>query len=420
MGLARANDVAPKKAGKKKAAPAPIDYASIEHPYVVLLNKKLRSLKKKQEKIKSLEESIAGSNKTLNEQQLEVLANKPFVEKMAAELESLRAVFVETLTNPEAAPAEEPTSTETEEPAPVESTAQVAMVEDKIPATTADVVVEPEVVVVAATEEEKLEYVAEILKLLHAVSLHQALGHDVPIALDYFVKVLVGGTRPPAEVSFAENLAESMEEAKRFLTKSEKVLACDMSYQDLRDAVDRLVNPVRAAEPPAPEFTINFFAEPDEPAAQETNTVPEDEKAVATDDVATPDTTETPEPVVEVAPKSFAAATSSKRPNSGNRRRNNSPRNNATTTAPPAEGTEKPKAPRRQYKPKATPDAAASPAAPVDAAPKPRGPRPSSGNANKPSSSSPSPTGEGAKSGGAKAPRRSRQRGGPKKESETP
>ncbi|KDO31587.1 hypothetical protein SPRG_03516 [Saprolegnia parasitica CBS 223.65] len=409
MGLARATTTNDKKANnKKKAAPAPIDYAAIEHPYVVLLNKKLRSLKKKQEKIKSLEESMVGSNKTLNEQQLEVLANKTLVEKMYAELEALRVLFVETTILPEA-------SAKVETPADAEPVVEdvVAVVEDvaevkeeTVPAPTAPAVETHDL------EEEKMEYVGEILKLLHAVSLHQALGHDVPIALDYFVKVLMGGTRPPAEVAFKENLAESMVEAKRYLTQSEKVLVCDMSYHDLREAVDRLVNPVRVAEPVVEAPQINFFAEPDVvidvPVADAT--------PVVADDVTTPQDGQVSVPEESTAPvKSFAAAACGKRPSSGNRRKN-SPRNNAPATAPSvdASAAEKPKQPRRQYKPKATTEAAQA----AGEAPKPRPQR----SANKPSSSSPSPTGESAKGGATKssAPRRPRQPRGPKKESETP
>ncbi|EQC37111.1 hypothetical protein SDRG_05338 [Saprolegnia diclina VS20] len=413
MGLARATTTTnDKKAnGKKKAAPAPIDYAAIEHPYVVLLNKKLRSLKKKQEKIKSLEESMVGSNKTLNEQQLEVLANKTLVEKMYAELEALRVVFVETTILPAAS-------------AKVEAPVEAEPVVEDVVAVVENVVEDEEETAPAPTtpavethdlEEEKMEYVGEILKLLHAVSLHQALGHDVPIALDYFVKVLMGGTRPPAEVAFKENLAESLVEAKRYLTQSEKVLACDMSYHDLREAVDRLVNPVRVAEAVVEVPQINFFAEPDAVAE-----VPvADETPAVANDVAAPQDVQEPVPEEAAAPtKSFAAAAGGKRPSSGNRRKN-SPRNNAPATVPAADANaaEKPKQSRRQYKPKATPTEASAASA-AGEAPKARPQR----SATKPSSSSPSPTGESAKSGAAKssAPRRPRQPRGPKKESETP
>ncbi|OQR94219.1 hypothetical protein THRCLA_08218 [Thraustotheca clavata] len=406
MGMARANDSTVKKSSKKKAAPAPIDFTAIDHPYVVLLNKKLRSLKKKQEKIKVLEESLVGSTKTLNEQQLEVLANKPFVEKMTVELEGLRQLFVETTLLKETQEKQDDNTLKVEEPIVEKEVPEEPKSEEEQENVKAETeAVDPELVapVVQVSEDEKLQYVAEILKLLHAVSMHQALGHDVPIALDYFVKVLMGGTRPPAEVSFVENLDESIEEAKRYLDNSDKVLACDMSYRDLREAIEKLVNPPVKETAPVEEVPhINFFAEPDEPEENAANDVENETLEVildaAIDEVVViveeGEVVQEPNPEDPSQPKTFASATANKRPHSGHRRHKTSPRNAHST-----ENGDKPKQPRRQYKPKVVSDA-------TDSKPRPQ---------RAPKASSSSPSAEGSKL----KPRRPRTRG-PKKESETP
>lgn len=82
--------------------------------------------------------------------------------------------------------------------------------------------------------------VQDLLKTLHVVNLHQALGKEVPMVLDFFSKVLLGNTRPVAEVSFEENLAESLDEAKKYVQRSDKIMACDSTYNDLREIVDAL------------------------------------------------------------------------------------------------------------------------------------------------------------------------------------
>lgn len=91
-------------------------------------------------------------------------------------------------------------------------------------------------------EKKSFADVYELLKTLHVVNLHQALGKEVPMVLDFFSKVLLGNTRPPAELSYEENLMDSLEEAKKYLTDSDKVFACDTTYSGLRASVDQLAN----------------------------------------------------------------------------------------------------------------------------------------------------------------------------------
>lgn len=169
--------------------------------------------------------------------------------------------------------------------------------------------------------------VEELLKTLHVVTLHQALGKDVPMVLDFFSKVLMGNTRPPAELSYTENLTESLEQAKKYLANSDELFACDMSYAGLREIVDGLdksaaIPAIEAAEVEDAEDApvekqsaselpqINFFTdsqlEPEEIATAEIDAPAEDEivEQVAPEEVITEVTVETItiEETVTVAP----------------------------------------------------------------------------------------------------------------------
>lgn len=113
-------------------------------------------------------------------------------------------------------------------------------------------------------------HVQDLLKTLHVVNLHQALGKDIPMVLDFFSKVLLGNTRPVAEISFEDNLAESLDEAKKYLQRSDKIMACDSTYKDLREIVEKLSQlDVLAEVVESPEATpaaeklpeINFFTD---------------------------------------------------------------------------------------------------------------------------------------------------------------
>lgn len=118
----------------------------------------------------------------------------------------------------------------------VELVAPIETTEEEAP-------VEAPVAVESKSEEKPLdafEHVEDLLKTLHVVNLYNALGKEIPMVLDFFAKVLLGNTRPPAELSYEENLAESLEEARKYLLRSDKIVACDMSYRNLRDLVEHL------------------------------------------------------------------------------------------------------------------------------------------------------------------------------------
>ncbi|CAI5700644.1 unnamed protein product [Peronospora effusa] len=214
----------------------------LDHPYLSVLYKRIRSHRKKLEKIKGLAHAQANEGKVLNAQQLELMSNKAPLEKLVVELEMLREQFVVVYSQELEQKQQQKQQKAAVEPV-AEETGQVKEKEDVEQEKRAQEV-ENDVQVVKETVEKVENYanVYELLKTLHVVNLHQSLGKEVPMVLDFFSKMLLGNTRPPAEVSYEENLIESLEEAKKYLMRSDKVFACDTTYNSLRAFVDELAN----------------------------------------------------------------------------------------------------------------------------------------------------------------------------------
>uniref|UniRef100_K3X1N0 Uncharacterized protein n=1 Tax=Globisporangium ultimum (strain ATCC 200006 / CBS 805.95 / DAOM BR144) TaxID=431595 RepID=K3X1N0_GLOUD len=243
--------------------------ATIDHPYLSFLHKRIRSYKKKLEKIKSLETARSEEGKVLNVQQLELVGTKFAMEKLVSEFESLREQFIEVYLQEEATKKAE----QEQRIAAAAAAAQVSEVAASEPAeeeVAAPVDTKTEEANAIDTTQDAFVYVQDLLKTLHVVNLHQALGKEIPMVLDYFSKVLLGNTRPVAEISFADNLEESLDEAKKYLQRSDKVAACDMTYKDLREIVDKLSQLDVLAEVVAPQEEapvaeelpqINFFTD---------------------------------------------------------------------------------------------------------------------------------------------------------------
>ncbi|KAI9916966.1 hypothetical protein PsorP6_018198 [Peronosclerospora sorghi] len=224
----------------------------VDHPYFSVLYKRIRTHRKKLEKIKSLEQAQAKEGKVLNAQQLELMSNKARLEKLVAELEMLRDQFVGVY-NQELAQKQQHAS-ETSGTLTTEGSEQIQVRnerEEKVVQEAEMQTVEKETQAMMATtgqtrmeqaNAEDMANVYELLKALHVVNLYQALGKEVPIVLDFFSKLLLGNTRPPAEVSYEENLFESLEEAKKYLMKSDKLFACDTTYSGLHALVNQLAS----------------------------------------------------------------------------------------------------------------------------------------------------------------------------------
>ncbi|TDH72047.1 hypothetical protein CCR75_001270 [Bremia lactucae] len=215
---------------------------SVDHPYLSVLYKRIRSHRKKLEKIKSLEQAQLQEGKVLNAQQLDLMSNKATLEKLVAELEMLREQFIGVFSEEldlkkqlETKDAIVADVTQSEEDQHVIEKINVAAESEK---ETQELQEE----VASAVKETDYTDVYELLKTLHVVNLHQVLNKEVPMVLDFFSKVLLGKTRPPAELSYDENLMESLEEAKKYLMKSDKTFACDTTYCELKAFVDKFAS----------------------------------------------------------------------------------------------------------------------------------------------------------------------------------
>ncbi|KAK1930399.1 hypothetical protein P3T76_014070 [Phytophthora citrophthora] len=216
---------------------------TVDHPYLSVLYKRIRSHRKKLEKIKGLETAQQQEGKKLNAQQIELMGNKASLEKLVVELEMLReqfiGVFAEEMEQKKKKESEEEIVAVEEVAEKKEEVEEVQEQEEtvgELQGETENIQEEIE------QKTEEFANVFELLKTLHLVNLHQALGKEVPMVLDFFSKVLLGNTRPPAELSYVENLLESLEEAKKYLTDSDKVFACDTTYSELRAFVDQLAS----------------------------------------------------------------------------------------------------------------------------------------------------------------------------------
>ena len=243
-----------------------------DNDVILILHKKIRSLKKKLEKIQSLESNLK-DGKILNQQQQDVVGNKRYVVKCLTEFESMKESMmnlvltnenIERKTNENEKENVEieilSTSVEmqTMEMKTVEKETQVEMkmkeeasLVSKMMSCQVEEVKQDDVNRNSKKDISKSDDVAQLLRLMHAVTWQQAMGYPVPTPLDFFVKVLLGTTRPPAEVAFEDNLATSIEQAELYLRRNSSIVAGDFSYEQLWETVQEMGN--------APTF--NFFAE---------------------------------------------------------------------------------------------------------------------------------------------------------------
>ncbi|EEY54485.1 uncharacterized protein PITG_08138 [Phytophthora infestans T30-4] len=322
-----------------------ISNLTVDHPYLSVLYKRIRSHRKKLEKIKSLELAQLEEGKKPNAQQLELMGSKSTLEKLVAELEMLREQFVgvytEEMEKKKAVEAEEETTAPVKPVEEKEESETIAEQEELTPEGEQETQeVQETAQQVVEDKEQDFARVFELLKTLHVVNLHQALGKEVPMVLDFFSKVLLGNTRPPAELSYEENLMESLEEAKKYLTASDKLFACDTTYSGLRTLETSDVPVVPAEINTMPQ--ISFFTESQlEEEAEQTEVTAQS---------------------VPAAPLSFAAVTagvtsertpsppqkSSRRRGQGRWREKNSNSNSGNKSGSPTNGGKprRPRAPR--------------------------------------------------------------------------
>ncbi|CCI41035.1 unnamed protein product [Albugo candida] len=192
----------------------------IQHPYLDFIQKRKRSYKKKLDKITILEAARA-DGKVLNEQQKELVSGKPMLERLLLELDMVRDQFIELETDKH--PICDLESPRILDKDPIDP-----------PIQTADSTV--------GDNGDEHHAIEDLLEVLHIVDSYRGLQQNIPTVLDYYSQVLLGKTRPPAELSFEENLVESVAVALRYAQKSDMVFACDTTYAQLNGIVTQLVS----------------------------------------------------------------------------------------------------------------------------------------------------------------------------------
>lgn len=232
----------PKRKGKKQSKEGIQDKKELDdfmllienHPHVVFIHKRMRSYKKKLEKIKSLEQGT----KRLNEQQVELVQSKHVIEKMLNELLAVKEQFILSYTDELAASKNEQ---EKKDPDKGENEEKDLKNERKERKYMSEQCESPCFIKEEGKQvTDEFYHVETLLKSLHLVHFYHLNGKELPKVLDYFTKVVLGTTRPFAELNYMDNFMESMAEATRFLCESEKIFACDTSYKYLRQMVDQL------------------------------------------------------------------------------------------------------------------------------------------------------------------------------------
>jgi hypothetical protein len=242
--------------------------SSEDDGFMKVLDKKLRGLRKKLDKIKSLEASEK-EGKTLNEQQKGVLENKSEYEKFYQEYEGLKEAYLESkkVSVAEASGGEGDSAVvKADEGAKQKGEHNV---EIKSEATSMSPKDSNLTVDVGGNGDDSTD-IERILRLLHTVQQCQALATPVPGPLYLFSKVLCGAMKSPLEVDFGENLAESVEQARLFLHGSQTEVQNGISYAQLEDLVLEMVAEpeVAVAAPPSPAAA----AEPEDTAEVPTAT----------------------------------------------------------------------------------------------------------------------------------------------------
>lgn len=244
-----------------------------ENPYLAVVNRKARNLRKKLASIAKAEAQLL-TGKALNEEQLVLLASKPSVERAISDIDIIRVQLEDVAKDLVKIKIVE---TPQEEVVIVEVPPAPEIVEQIVIST------EPEVVVVEQRQplfDEQyinslvLAQVHKLIKTLHVCSRYQSItGTSLPADVDYFGKCLLGMT---SIGDFQDALQQSVRNATLFLDPvlgSQHEAIRGMNFVELAELIDQLASHVDTgsnnsmesflnalASPPSNVPEINFFA----------------------------------------------------------------------------------------------------------------------------------------------------------------
>ncbi|CAM9382990.1 unnamed protein product, partial [Phaeothamnion confervicola] len=296
---------------------------TFENPYLAVVSKRLRGLRKKLEKIRK-NEALAGTGK-LNEEQKQLLSSRGEVERAIKEADQLRTQLEEVaqkevedqaardeelakataaapslLPPPPPPPPPEHAETQTESKERPTADAQVATDLDgpaaeaalaaatalpplntnaqmqtaaaaaattAAPPSSAPLAAATSKAAIAAAAAEAVRAALErLLRLLHVVQRSEGAGIAVPSEVSFLAKVLLGKTVPPELAGFLTCLERSVEAATAYCDDGAaaraRTVVHGVTNGDIESAVAGLCASLLAHEvpaPAAPEF--NFFAD---------------------------------------------------------------------------------------------------------------------------------------------------------------
>ena len=175
------------------------------NPYIILVSKRLRNLKKKEKKIIEVD-SLRQSGKILIEDQLAILASRQYVERNIEDLESIKNSMEEIWKEEQEKLVSPPVVTNVSIQVDVPS-----------PPPPPPPVVEP-IQIPIKTEPIAIEEIGakvrQILRALHVYQVYTKTGKPLPPALVFFSQSLLGLT---SVQSFADTLDSSVRTAGLFL-----------------------------------------------------------------------------------------------------------------------------------------------------------------------------------------------------------
>lgn len=245
-----------------------IEHVRVENPYVAVVAKKYRNMKKKVEKVTKLENEL-NSGKELNSDQLQSISTRGELERSLADLESIMCQLLEvsnrdttgelvgaqtkaweTVTSD--VDASEVCSSQCEGQTVSASEATNALSSSSVCLHTGSV---------DGIDHSEIENIRKLLEVLHVCSNYNARvtdGSSLPPELDYFGKSLLGQT---SVAGYSEALDKSCDSAVRYVTGSSSEIIKSVTYTDMHRMVSELAARIGGNSEPDAHTVISVTAD---------------------------------------------------------------------------------------------------------------------------------------------------------------
>lgn len=256
-----------------------------ENPYVAVVARKYRNLKKKLDKILKAEDAHKTSGKALNQDQLELIASKPSIEKALADVDSIKVQLEEvakeeSLKNITTQPVTSNSTSQTKTPDLLEVSTETIQIETQTIQTqsethhSVDVATGSETTTPTTTSNQDIKsdfyvkhlqnQIFKLLQVLHVCARYTSTtGQPLPPDVEFFGMSLLGKT---SISGFQDTLLQSTRSALLYLDSEEaprNEVSRGISFSQIAAFVDQLT--LDMGPTPASGPTLNFFAD-SEPA----------------------------------------------------------------------------------------------------------------------------------------------------------